>query len=245
MESLNLNALAGSLPTSNLANAEKELLNNFRAAALSITNLYRSSRSTSKRAYNSGYAAACTDLLQMIQQGVSVSETPPTIGRVMDWVEARLEAIRAREEEEDEEDEENANKKDGQAGKLKANSLLPRANSAPAVPQQPTREQVILSCHILRLSLASCSYTNFNTSFFDVGIPPPFQIIAADHRHAGCRTTINATLSTGYRCTAPPFYRTTCPHSQVPYIRAPLTSERESPYLDVGAVGDSSVPDIT
>lgn len=30
MESLNLNALAGSLPTSNLANAEKELLNNFR-----------------------------------------------------------------------------------------------------------------------------------------------------------------------------------------------------------------------
>jgi hypothetical protein len=30
MESLNLNALAGSLPNSNLANAEKELLNNFR-----------------------------------------------------------------------------------------------------------------------------------------------------------------------------------------------------------------------
>lgn len=30
MESLNLNALAGSLPTSNLASAEKELLNNFR-----------------------------------------------------------------------------------------------------------------------------------------------------------------------------------------------------------------------
>ncbi|KAI0270436.1 hypothetical protein BC834DRAFT_783416, partial [Gloeopeniophorella convolvens] len=91
--SLNLNALAGSLPNSNLANAEKELLNNFRAAALSITNLYRSSRTTSKRSYNSGYAAACADLLQMIQQVVSDSETPPTIGRVMDWVEARLEAV--------------------------------------------------------------------------------------------------------------------------------------------------------
>ena len=198
MESLNLNALAGSLPNSNLASAEKELLNNFRgkkisllpplpcyhdhsppakerstadlysppltknkAAALSITNLYRSSRSTSKRAYNSGYAAACADLMQMIQQSVSDSsgsETQPSIGRVMDWVEARLEAIRAREEEEDEEDEEGAasrREKEGQSqshqaqagqtGRLKASAALPRANSAPAVPQQAPREQVSLS----------------------------------------------------------------------------------------------------
>jgi hypothetical protein len=120
-----------------------------KAAAMSITNLYRSSRSTSKRSYNSGYAAACADLLQMIQQGVSDSETPPTIGRVMDWVEARLEAVRAREEEEDEEDEENAGKKDkdaggggGQAAKLRTGSTLPRSSSAPAVPQQTPREQV-------------------------------------------------------------------------------------------------------
>jgi hypothetical protein len=65
----------------------------------------------------------------------------------MDWVEARLEAIRAREEEEDEEDEESAaskKEKDGQTGpgRLKASSSLPRANSAPAVPQQTHREQV-------------------------------------------------------------------------------------------------------
>lgn len=83
----------------------------------------------------------------MIQQGVSDSETPPSIGRVMDWVEARLEAIRAREEEEDEEDEESAaskKEKDGQTGpgRLKASSSLPRANSAPAVPQHSPREQV-------------------------------------------------------------------------------------------------------
>ena len=86
----------------------------------------------------------------MIQQGVSDSETPPSIGRVMDWVEARLEAIRAREEEEDEEDEESAaskKEKDSQTGpgRLKASSSLPRANSAPAVPQQSPREQVRLS----------------------------------------------------------------------------------------------------
>ena len=42
MESLNLNALAGSLPTSNLANAEKELLNNFRGISLFFVALSRS-----------------------------------------------------------------------------------------------------------------------------------------------------------------------------------------------------------
>lgn len=219
MESLNLNALAGSLPNSNLASAEKELLNNFRgkkihlliptplpfpaititlhrrkkdrqltfihfpplktkqnnnnnnkAAALSITNLYRSSRSTSKRAYNSGYAAACADLMQMIQQSVSDSdsspetETQPSIGRVLDWVEARLEAVRAREEEEDEEDEEGAASRrekegqQGQTGRLKASAALPRANSAPAVPQQAPREQVSLSPFFTLPSLPSLSF---------------------------------------------------------------------------------------
>ncbi|TDL15985.1 hypothetical protein BD410DRAFT_678713, partial [Rickenella mellea] len=98
--SLNMNTLASSLPTSNLANAEAELMDNFKAAALSITTLYRSSLNTSKQAYNAGYAAACTDLLSVIQQGVSLGgageeggEGGMTIGRVMDWVEARLEAI--------------------------------------------------------------------------------------------------------------------------------------------------------
>ncbi|KAJ3933317.1 MAG: hypothetical protein NXY57DRAFT_1067205 [Lentinula lateritia] len=124
--SLNLTTLASSLP-SPYQNAEKDLLNNFKAAALSITTLYRSSRNASKRAYNAGYASACNDILLMIQQGVSVegiehaqnhgsSETGSTapsssqskgmtIGKVMDWIEARMEAIKSREEEEDEEEE--------------------------------------------------------------------------------------------------------------------------------------------
>ncbi|KDR78124.1 hypothetical protein GALMADRAFT_245156 [Galerina marginata CBS 339.88] len=117
MESLNLNTLANSLPTAQ-QNAEKELLNDFKAAALSITTLYRSSRKNAKRAYNSGYAVACQDLLNFIQQGVSASDVGDsplgshavdgggmTIGKVMDWTEARLEAIKAREEEEDEDEE--------------------------------------------------------------------------------------------------------------------------------------------
>jgi hypothetical protein len=82
----------------------------FAAAALSITTLYRSSRQTSKRAYNTGYAAACQDVLSMIQQGVSAGgdhagENPMSVGRIMDWVEARCDAIKAREEEEDEEEQ--------------------------------------------------------------------------------------------------------------------------------------------
>ncbi|KAF9552096.1 hypothetical protein CPC08DRAFT_738261 [Agrocybe pediades] len=115
MESLNLNTLASSLPNSQQnAEAEKELLNDFKAAALSITTLYRSSRKNAKRAYNAGYAAACQDQLNFIQQGVSTSHigqssamegSGMSIGRIMDWTEARLEAVRSREEEEDEDEE--------------------------------------------------------------------------------------------------------------------------------------------
>lgn len=103
------------------------------AAALSITTLYRSSLHTSKRAYNAGYGAALQDLLDVIQQGVSVggvggagSEGGMTIGRVMDWVEARLDAIRAREEEEDEEERE----RDGKATAATAPKGPPTSASA-------------------------------------------------------------------------------------------------------------------
>ncbi|KAF9642683.1 hypothetical protein BDM02DRAFT_3072110, partial [Thelephora ganbajun] len=95
---LNLNTLANSLPNSNLAKAEKDILNNFKAAALSITTLYRSSRQASGRAYNAGYVSACQDILSMIQQGVSAGgyhpgENPMSVGTIMDWVEARCDAI--------------------------------------------------------------------------------------------------------------------------------------------------------
>ncbi|RDB18305.1 hypothetical protein Hypma_000494 [Hypsizygus marmoreus] len=123
MESLNLHTLANSLPNAQ-QNAEKELSNDFKAAALSITTLYRSSRKNAKRAYNAGYAAACQDLLTMIQQGVSLNAAGTshdvegggmTIGRVMDWTEARLEELRSREEEEDEEEEREKEKESGRA----------------------------------------------------------------------------------------------------------------------------------
>jgi hypothetical protein len=102
--------------------------------------LYRSSRKNSKRAYNAGYAAACQDLLNFIQQGVSASDIGQvpsgsshavegggmTIGRVMDWTEARVDAIKAREEEEDEDEEREKDKE-------RAGGARPSAGSTAAV----------------------------------------------------------------------------------------------------------------
>ncbi|GBE87283.1 predicted protein [Sparassis crispa] len=152
MESLNLNMLASSLPPSNLANAEKELTNNFKAAALSLTTFYRTSRRTSKRAYNAGYAAACQDMLLMIQQGVSTGESSDTagqgmtIGRIMDYIEARLEAIKSREEEEDEDEEKEKDREKERArpaasasvGSKIASKLPSASTGAPPTPQTPS-----------------------------------------------------------------------------------------------------------
>ncbi|GJJ14061.1 hypothetical protein Clacol_008318 [Clathrus columnatus] len=114
MESLSMKTLANSLPNSGgNATSEKQLMDNFKAAALSITTLYRSSLDASKQAYSSGYVACLKDILQFVQTGVCTYDTVNsgeqgehgmmTIGRVMDWVEARLEAIKSTKEEEEEE----------------------------------------------------------------------------------------------------------------------------------------------
>ncbi|KAJ3818615.1 hypothetical protein EV361DRAFT_915286 [Lentinula raphanica] len=179
--SLNLNTLASSLP-SPYQNAEKDLLNNFKAAALSITTLYRSSRSASKRAYNAGYASACNDLLLMIQQGVSAegiehtqshnssgtcSDSPSssqgmTIGKVMDWIEARMEAIKSREEEEDEEEEREREKERTTTANTTAPGVatnsLPKSStgSKTAIHNKSTREQPITN-HASVLTLDSHS----------------------------------------------------------------------------------------
>ncbi|KAK2460430.1 hypothetical protein APHAL10511_007595 [Amanita phalloides] len=135
MESLN--SLASSLPTAH-QKAEQELLNNFKSAALSITTLYRSSRETSKRAYDAGYAAACQDLLNMIQHGVSAggidhgsSREGMTIGRVMDWTEARLEALKQKDDEEEEEEDREKDRKPA------TTTAAPASSSAPPAPPAP------------------------------------------------------------------------------------------------------------
>jgi len=129
----------------------------FSAAALSITKLYRSSRKTSKRAYNAGYGAACQDLLNFIQQGVSTGDVGNalagtshtvdgggmTIGRVMDWTEARLEAIRATEEEEDEDEEREKDRERGRAAPQPTAARTPTAGGA-APPSKTTSRKSAL-----------------------------------------------------------------------------------------------------
>ncbi|KAF8584739.1 hypothetical protein K439DRAFT_1660605 [Ramaria rubella] len=140
MESLNMKTLASSLPNS--ANAEKQLMDNFKAAALSITTLYRSSLDTSKQAYSTGYATCLLDVLHFVEAGVSVSGNAGeemTIGRVMDWIEARLEAIKSTAEEEEED-----RMKDGpvklsheDVGRDEREKRIPKVGSGPSgVPTQ-------------------------------------------------------------------------------------------------------------
>ena len=125
------------IPAPTGVSTEHILTQSSAAAALSLTTLYRSSKTASKRAYNAGYSAACHDLLNMIQQGVSTDSDPSrevTIGRIMDYIEARLEAIKAREEEEDEEEERAA----------KGVAVPKTKPSSPTLPPAPPtrREQV-------------------------------------------------------------------------------------------------------
>lgn len=73
---------------------------------MSITTLYRSALATSKQHYDAGYSAALEDLLSVIQQGVSVGGGDGmTIGRIMDWIDARREVMKEREDDEEEEED--------------------------------------------------------------------------------------------------------------------------------------------
>ncbi|KAF9528761.1 hypothetical protein CPB83DRAFT_853715 [Crepidotus variabilis] len=233
MESLNLNTLASSLPAGQ-QNAEKELLNDFKAAALSITKLYRSSRKTSKRAYNAGYGAACQDLLTFIQQGVSAGDVGQaasagssqevegggmTIGRVMDRIEARLEAIRATEEDEDEDEERE---------KDKERPVAPGTTSrAPAVaPATPSSTKIVAKKLPSQRSKDTAPPNNSNTrqssehSSSSLS-PPPSAPLALPSKTLKMRTLpSHSTSSNGTPHRSEPF-PTTNPSTPVSFSEPP------------------------
>jgi hypothetical protein len=79
----------------------------------------------------------------MIQQGVSVGGSGlsdgMTIGRVMDWIEARLDAVKSREEEEEEEEE----REKGHGGtRHKPASGTSKGKEAPVPSNTPRPSQV-------------------------------------------------------------------------------------------------------
>ena len=105
-------------------------------------------------------------MLDVIQQGVSdrgagsESDGGMNIGRVMDWVEARLEAIRSREEEEAEE-EERESKPKADAGTLKTPGPLNTTSGRDKENLvEPTGQVCIFSnnCHFVgRSFLLGCT----------------------------------------------------------------------------------------
>ncbi|KAL5498855.1 hypothetical protein ACEPAH_1373 [Sanghuangporus vaninii] len=116
MDSLDMNNLASSLPSSAIVKAEQDTMDKFKVAAQSLTLLYRSSQKAARRHFDAGYAMALDDILSVVQHGVSAgpdvntSEKDATeavsIGRILDWIEARQESLRLKAREEEEEEEE-------------------------------------------------------------------------------------------------------------------------------------------
>ena len=89
----------------------------------------------------------------MIQQGVSVGDTSDadgrgmTIGRIMDYLEARLEAIRSREEEEEEDDEKERDRRPtASASTRPAPSALVKPITPPTSTVSRPREHVSIVC---------------------------------------------------------------------------------------------------
>lgn len=83
----------------------------------------------------------------MIQQGVSASDgiahplTGETlsIGRILDWTEARIEAIKARGEEEDEDEEREKEKERARGGPPSTNATAPKDSAQPlSFPSKPS-----------------------------------------------------------------------------------------------------------
>ncbi|KAG9091861.1 hypothetical protein FS749_016182 [Ceratobasidium sp. UAMH 11750] len=96
MDSLSL--LRECLPNAKLESSERDMSNDFKAAAQSLAAFYKSSKQTVKHAHDAGYAACLQDMLQFIQTGLSTASSEDDVmgvARVMDWAEGQLERFRA------------------------------------------------------------------------------------------------------------------------------------------------------
>jgi len=112
----------------------------------------------------------------MIQQGVSTggvalsgSNSPAgdvmTIGRIMDWIEARMEAVKAREEEEDEDEEREKEKEKARGSVPTSHNDANKGSSARAVfPADTARNQSTsprVDNHAVRSLNLICTMTNY------------------------------------------------------------------------------------
>lgn len=134
--------------------AEQALTRDFRAAALVLTQFYKSSLHTSNQAYSAGYKACLEEIQGHIQASLSVphhgvegdesnssENAGRTLGRLMDWIEARQEAfkLQAEDEQEDQQREQQAHRsKCDNAAQSSSSSSSKAAASASQQQQRST-----------------------------------------------------------------------------------------------------------
>ncbi|KAM0793138.1 hypothetical protein ACM66B_000614 [Microbotryomycetes sp. NB124-2] len=105
-----LGRLSDTLPGSEAA--EKELQASFRSAALALTSLFKQGKKATNKAYISGKREALQDVLEFVQASLDHPATPSAINvngqlnvaRLMDYICARQETLKAEEEGEDEDE---------------------------------------------------------------------------------------------------------------------------------------------
>lgn len=147
---MDLSSLSTTLQTPSSSDArldaETALTRDFRAAALVLTQFYKSSLSTSNQAYSAGYKACLEEIQGHIQASLSVphgddrENAGRTLGRLMDWIEARQEAfkLQAEDEQEDQQREQaHRSKRDastsaGATSQQRARTAEPSSSRAPS-----------------------------------------------------------------------------------------------------------------
>ncbi|KZT58164.1 hypothetical protein CALCODRAFT_495248 [Calocera cornea HHB12733] len=83
---MDMSKLRDNLPAGGRTDAERDLTNDFKAAALSITKLYKSSLAASVSAWSAGYQAALSELLEKLDGPIAMDD-------IREWARTRIDAI--------------------------------------------------------------------------------------------------------------------------------------------------------
>ncbi|EJT97147.1 hypothetical protein DACRYDRAFT_119618 [Dacryopinax primogenitus] len=89
-----MSKLRDNLPAGGRLDAERDLTNDFKAAALSITKLYKSSLAASASAWSAGYQAALSELWEKFSPPGDL-DPPLMLEDIREWARARMDAIGA------------------------------------------------------------------------------------------------------------------------------------------------------
>ncbi|GAA97448.1 uncharacterized protein L969DRAFT_94495 [Mixia osmundae IAM 14324] len=97
LSSMDLQGLNDNLPREDRRRTQQlqRLNGSFKAAAQSLTALYQHAQAIQKASYQSGYIAALYDVQDHLQRGLDVHGPETALARIIDYIEARQEALRS------------------------------------------------------------------------------------------------------------------------------------------------------